>query len=184
MSSLTETQIFGGWVVDLLEPKAADVHIEHIATALSRQYRFNGNTRKPITNAEHSLYVSNILEGNGLEFYGLLHDAHEAFFGDISSPLKEAIKKLTGVDAKSIIAAKWDEVIFPAFGLKMPTAKDKKWIKWADEQALYYEAENLMWDCEYWGYHPAKRYKPMSEKKAYKNFMAKFTELSDKLEWI
>lgn len=184
MSELTRTQIYGGKVVDLLEPKREDIDIDHIAKVLSRQYRFNGNTRTPITVAEHSIFVSDLLIDDGLAFKGLLHDAHEAFFGDISTPLKQAIKALTGQDPAKIISDKWDGIIFPAFGLTIPTEVEHKLIKIADKSALLHEAENLMWDYTDWDYFPNKKYKPMGEKKAFNMFMDRYVKLSEELEWI
>lgn len=180
----TSTQIYGGRLVDLLNPKIEDVSIEHIATTLSRQPRFNGNSRSTITVAEHSIYVSDYLQQFGLGFKGLLHDAHEAFFGDVSTPLKRAIKELTGVDPMADISAKWDGVIFPAFGLTVPDAKEKRLIKDADNAAFQHEVNNLMWECDDWGHYPTKRYKPMNEKKAYEKFMERYNTLLEEHEWI
>lgn len=73
--------------------------IEFTALALSQINRFNGHTFRPYSVAEHSLLVTAIavknyaddLDGQQiteLALACLMHDAHEAFIGDMASPLK------------------------------------------------------------------------------------------------
>lgn len=68
------------------------VDINTIAKALSRLNRFCGHTSRPYSVAEHSLLVCDILLDQGyncmVQMAGLLHDAHEAYIGDVSSPIK------------------------------------------------------------------------------------------------
>jgi hypothetical protein len=69
------------------------VLLEDIAHHLAQINRFTGACRRPYSVAEHSLLVSEIAERElGLPRMGqlaaLLHDAHEAFIGDLNSPLK------------------------------------------------------------------------------------------------
>lgn len=63
-----------------------------VAHALSQINRFNGHTSEPYSVAQHSLAVSYYLEQQGMSYAiqlgGLIHDAHEAYFGDISTPVK------------------------------------------------------------------------------------------------
>lgn len=86
-----------GRQLNLLSPDPAAIEIEDIATALSRAPRFAGHTLVPYSVAQHSVLVSHVCESYllaGDEQYclaALLHDAHEAYIGDISRPLKRAI---------------------------------------------------------------------------------------------
>lgn len=82
----TEIITRGGRFVDLLDPQPESIHIEDIAYSLARQIRFVGHS--PGWNvALHSLWVSQACSTDyALE--GLLHDASEAYLGDVSRPLK------------------------------------------------------------------------------------------------
>jgi hypothetical protein len=70
-----------------------DVCIEDIAHALALQNRYNGHSKGPISVARHSLWVCHEVElscahDRVLALTGLLHDAAEAYLGDIIRPLK------------------------------------------------------------------------------------------------
>jgi uncharacterized protein len=68
-----------------------------IAHALANINRFNGHTLRPYSVAEHSLLVVEIMERDlgvrqpGPLLAGLLHDAHEAYTGDLSTPMKDML---------------------------------------------------------------------------------------------
>ena len=62
---------------------------EAIAVSLSRINRWNGNTSRPYSVAEHSIRVARILP-DGLKLAGLIHDAAEAFIGDLPHPIRLA----------------------------------------------------------------------------------------------
>lgn len=80
--------------LDLPHPR--DVMPLDIAWHLAQINRFTGAARRPYSVAEHSLLVSEIAEREmGLDVHGqfaaLLHDAHEAYTNDLSSPAKQTI---------------------------------------------------------------------------------------------
>lgn len=68
------------------------VPINEIAHALSLINRFTGHTSRPYSVAEHSLLCAQVARDMGLparaQLAALLHDAHEAYTGDLSSPAK------------------------------------------------------------------------------------------------
>lgn len=71
-------------------PGDSDVCIEDIAAALSRICRFNGHLRHDVEHysvAQHSVIVSYACEPQ-YALAGLMHDAHEAYLADITSPAK------------------------------------------------------------------------------------------------
>ena len=83
-------QTYTGRKFSLINPKPEDVDIIDIAYSLSRQCRFNGHTLFFYSVAQHSCLVSqNVSKEN--EKWGLLHDAAEAYIGDIVRPLKSLL---------------------------------------------------------------------------------------------
>lgn len=90
MTAMTGTWIntASGRRFDIMSPRAEDVDIRDIAQALSNQCRFNGHCSRFYSVAEHCLHVSEVLEGTGAELWGLMHDAAEAYVGDVVYPLK------------------------------------------------------------------------------------------------
>ena len=83
-----------GALFPLSAPRPDAVHLADIAWHLSHIHRWCGATTRPVSVAEHSLFVAEILEreiGNAppeLVLAALLHDAHEAYTGDIITPVK------------------------------------------------------------------------------------------------
>lgn len=65
-----------------------DVTIDDIARSLSMIARFNGHVSKFYSVAQHSVLLSR-LAPDDLKMAALLHDASEAYLGDIVAPLKE-----------------------------------------------------------------------------------------------
>lgn len=92
------------------DPRPEDIRIEDIAHALSCIARFNGHTERFYSVAQHSVLVSETLsveaskvlappglEGvmeesvRNLSIAGLMHDAAEAYIGDITRPVKSCV---------------------------------------------------------------------------------------------
>ena len=82
---------FTGREVDPLDIRFDDIDIRDIAHALALCNRFAGHTRWPISVAQHSVGVS-FLSGSNREhqLQGLLHDAAEAYLGDVTKWLKDS----------------------------------------------------------------------------------------------
>lgn len=92
-------QTYTGRAVDLLRPDPLSIDIEDIAVTLARIPRFNGHTRTAWSVAAHSLAVERVCQPTGTmpepaeRLIALLHDAHEAYTGDIINPMQVAIGK-------------------------------------------------------------------------------------------
>lgn len=78
-----------------LTPGAAALNaptIAEIAHSLALINRFTGHARRPYSVAEHSLLVADLAAADGasaiVQLAALMHDAHEAFSGDVASPVK------------------------------------------------------------------------------------------------
>ena len=113
-----------------------DVNLDDIATALSRLPRFGGHGKKVITVAEHSLLVSDLIYFGGHSyidaFWGLMHDATEAYVNDIPSPLKSMLPDYQKVEKKV-----W-QAIKRRFGIPEPSSPA---IKAYDVAAMCLESD-------------------------------------------
>lgn len=82
---------------DLVSPTADMVDPTDIAHSLSMQCRFNGHTRQFYSVAQHCALTATILEQEGRpleeQLAALLHDATEAYVGDLVRPLKEGMRE-------------------------------------------------------------------------------------------
>jgi uncharacterized protein len=83
--------VSGKWV-NPLDPDPEQFDIEDIARALGNLCRFGGHCRAFYSVAQHSVIVSELVEQRGGDaedvFAALMHDAAEAYLGDMPHPLK------------------------------------------------------------------------------------------------
>lgn len=90
---MTRIATVSGRVIDFLYPDPEQINLDDIARGLSRQARYSGQTIRPYTVAQHSLLVASLVAPEH-RLYALLHDAPEAYLGDIPSPAKDAMDNL------------------------------------------------------------------------------------------
>ena len=83
----TWMQTVSGVVFEPLRPELSKIHIEDIAHALGMICRFGGMSKEFYSVAEHSVYVSLACDPKDA-MAGLLHDAAEAYVGDLIRPIK------------------------------------------------------------------------------------------------
>ena len=109
-----------GLRVDPLNLSVSDIEIIDIAHALSRQCRYNGHTEGFLSVARHSIWVAQRLQdrkyGRRTILTGLLHDAAEAYLGDMIRPLKHGSLG----DGYKVVELALEEKIAEAFGLFSP----------------------------------------------------------------
>lgn len=139
----TWIQTMTGRRFELLKPDADAVCIGDIAHSLSLLCRFAGHTENFYSVGQHSIIVSKLVAQTlgraDLALYALLHDAAEAYIGDISRPVKVAIG-----DRINWIETAVQECIWKHFGLSKPKAASQKIIHAADNIALQLEIRDLM----------------------------------------
>ena len=124
-----------------LDPRPEDVDIEDIAHALSNVCRFGGHCREFYSVAEHSVRVSDYVGALGgapwHRLAGLLHDATEAYLGDMIRPLKIQAEmvpfRLAEGRVEQAIRLRFSVVTFAT-----------PLIKTADEALLATEARDIM----------------------------------------
>lgn len=156
----------------VLDPRPQDVAIEDIAHALSLQCRFTGHVRQFYSVAEHCVRVSDACLEHAL--WALLHDASEAYIGDMSAPLKHTPEmsryRTTEKRIRSVIAE--------CFGLVLPEPPE---VKIADRRMLLTEARDLGicvdgWYTEQTSFEKVIR--PWPPAMAEAAFLARFKELT------
>lgn len=117
-----------------MDPRAEEIHIADIAHALSMQCRYNGHVRRFMSVAEHCVLVSRLVpEEDAL--WGLLHDATEAYVGDMVRPLKRHMPDYCAAEDRVMAA------IAEKFGIS-PQMPDS--VKAADTQILLDERAALL----------------------------------------
>jgi hypothetical protein len=161
-----------GVEVDLLAPKPEDIRIEDIAHHLSKLDRYNGASPEfHYSVAQHCLHVADVLPPE-LKLCGLLHDATEAFCGDVVSPLKALIPAYKEIEVGI------DSAVCEKFGLD---CSDRKTIKLADKAVMAAEMIQLFgWlDMAQRTSTPASiKVRPMHWTEAKERFLAMFNHLN------
>lgn len=141
----TTVETWSGRFVDLARPTADDICIEDIANALSKVGRFGGATSQLWTVAQHCCLCVDLVDHNtAVARWALLHDAHEAYLGDITTPVAHLICSRSGpIDPIAGIKAALDEAICDRFGVhRSPVIQDQ--VDLIDRRALAIEAAEFL----------------------------------------
>lgn len=167
-----------------LDPRPEEIHIEDIAHALSLQCRFAGHSTEYYSVGEHSVRVAQFVESlypgepfRTLVLAALLHDASEAYLGDVIRPLKYQPLMAPYRDAER----KMQDVIDCRFGCD--GAAPNRIIKFADDTLLATEKRDLMRPPPVpWANLPdplPERILPWSSRLAEAKFLAMFCDLTE-----
>lgn len=134
-----------GGLFPLAAPRPEAVHLSDLAWHLARINRWCGATTRPVSVAEHSLFVAEILEREvggvppAVVLAALLHDAHEAYTGEIPSPVKDFLGDRYFALERSVQRA-----IELHFGVVDEARFHRATIKHCDQIAAATEAAHLL----------------------------------------
>jgi hypothetical protein len=136
-------EVFTGRYIDYDDPLAEQISLDDIAHGLAFTCRYGGHTDRYYSVAEHAILVSSILmeqrPGDYVTaIHALHHDDHEAYLGDLPTPLKNALGSAYEDLREKIDAAIFDHLGLPDTGLSTLA------IHRADAFALRMEARKLM----------------------------------------
>jgi hypothetical protein len=136
--SLSDTFVVtaSGRLLDLLNPRPEDVEPIDVAHALANACRFGGHVREFYSVAQHSVLVSRLVPP-GYELAALLHDAAEAYVGDLVRPLKALLQDFTAIEARVAAA------VAARFGIDAQDL-DSPEVRRADVVALLTERRDLL----------------------------------------
>ena len=152
--------------INPLALKIEDVDIYDIAHSLAMICRFNGHSRIVYSVAEHSVLVSTFCPPE-LALEGLLHDAAEAYLGDVPTPLKRQWPEYQAAERRA------QSVITKCFGLP---AEMSSAVNVADKRAIEIEMPRLLAPV-----HSSIAIAPLcgfSPDKGREAFLARYSELT------
>ena len=156
MSNVWSQSRFGN-VIDLVEPTTTQVDLWEICLTLASINRFGGHADPAVSVAYHSLIVADLVDYDH-KGYALIHDFHEAYIGDITTPVADALAKTASQlwpdepirasmlmrDTIKELKYRHDCSIYAAAGLEYPTPTQKQVIREADLRALITERRDFM----------------------------------------
>ena len=130
-------QTHSGQVVNLADLTSDVICIEDIAHSLSHICRYTGHSRVHYSVAEHCYWASEVALRSQPKFalYALLHDAHEAYVGDVSAPLKSLLPDYRKLEDRI------QTQVLSRFGLNLPVPPE---VKAMDHTMMCTERQQLL----------------------------------------
>lgn len=125
---------YSGITLNFMEPAPMMIEIPDIAHGLSQVCRFAAQSSEFYSVAQHSVLVSRLVPKKFAR-WGLMHDAAEAYIGDMARPLKRCLPEYKKIEVGIM------RVIAFRFDLEWPEPKE---VKNADIYALALEGMRFM----------------------------------------
>lgn len=153
-------QTFTGRQFWPLAPQPEDVCLEDIAHALALTNRFGGHTQRFYSVAQHSVLVSAIVPSYYVK-EALLHDAAEAYLGDMPRPLKHSPEmeafRAAEDELMQVIAMRYD-----LEGLEPDCVKEADAVLLATEKRDLMHSNQGQWSETQW-LHGAVKADPLDQ---------------------
>ena len=139
-------ETYTGQFFDYDDPRPEQINLTDIARSLSYTARFGGHTTRFYSVAEHALLCHALVSEQipnrpDLALAALHHDSHEAYLGDVPTPLKRTLEA-EAPDIYYGLVRKVDDAIGAAIGLDPDRFHDPI-VRQADADALMIEAQLL-----------------------------------------
>lgn len=142
-------ETWSGGMLCLNDPKVEQIRLDDIAQGLSNTCRFAGQCSRFYSVAEHSVLVMRELstwakehmdcsQRRSLLIAALLHDASEAYIGDVTRPLKQMLPKYMAIEQRL------QKTICDRFGIPALSPDEFGVIKRTDNALLRRESLTLM----------------------------------------
>lgn len=135
----------GGRKFNPLSPSLNNIDIEDIAHSLSLICRANGHFKQFFSVARHCINCAKEAKVRGhspkIQMLCLLHDATEAYVGDMTRPLKLQLDYYCECEDRLY------STILKALDITPPTEEEKAVIKAIDDCMLYHEFRTFNGDC-------------------------------------
>ena len=170
-------QVHSGRAFYPLEAKPEDIDIRDIAHALGMVCRYGGHCLHFYSVAEHSVILSWTVDPQHA-LWGLLHDASEAYIGDVVRPLKHKLPDYLEAEERLM------DAIAIKFGLEGPMPDQ---VKEHDTRIVVDEIAQIMAPSKPWpaleGYDPLGVSIPCwGPHKATEMFLDRFNQLTETKE--
>lgn len=156
-----------------------DIYIEDIAHGLSNVCRYVGQCKTFYSVAEHSVRMAEMSWGTPMKLLALLHDAAEAYLGDVSTEVKHCLPTYMEMETRLTY------VIFDRYSIRhCPLMNfDIDSVKYIDAAIRTPEVTSLFPTQKHWKFSWTKieyaygHIRPWSPKKAERKFLKMFKEL-------
>lgn len=142
MTDTRKIDTYTGIRFEFADPTPEDIRGRDIANGLAYTCRFVGQGTEFYSVARHSLNVARHLEATGaspaVQAYGLLHDASEAYLGDVPGTLKPQLTEYKSVERR-VMEAVWEWA-----GLGTPTDRHRQRVRAVDKAVFEHEAAEFL----------------------------------------
>lgn len=179
MNPRTILTMANGKGIDLFDPKPSDIDFTVVAEHLAKECRYNGATPGLFYSvAEHSVRGAKAILAHNLDdrlaAYFLVHDCHEGFLKDDTTPKKQLVADIAAANfgglAEPVLTAfdlatyRFDQAIHDAAGLAWPPSSGyQAAIKRWDNIMFVTEWRDLMRGIEHPDWDRYRAFDPLAE---------------------